>query len=208
MSEWFEIIVLGAIAAFIIMRLFSVLGRKVDVIRTDETSARKTFWNEVSSSSKTVDRSQQQTSVKVPETFPAPPSRLAGLRKQVAQLMSDFHEDDFMYGACQAFVMIFNAYSRCQLATVAHLMNKDIFRSWTKALKSGSDSVRMTLKRVVSAEMRDVVIEGQSVLVTVAFVSEQQKVDPLGPVEEVDDVWIFARDTASQSPDWILVQTA
>lgn len=208
-AEWIEIIVYATVSVVLILRLLGVLGRKVDVKKLTDAPSRTAWWDNVPQ----VEKAQKSykapvTSVILPESFTQIAPGLSRSLKSLQAQIPDFQTFDFLYAASQAFAMIFEAFSQRKLSRVAHLINKEVFQSWASVQKAHLDENPLQLRKVLAAEITAIEVDKSDVAITVGFLSEQQKTNPLGPVEEVEDTWVFARSLTSDSPNWILVQTA
>jgi len=223
MSEGFayiDILFFAMVAAFIALRLRSVLGR-----RTGHERRRSNGWGGARANGQSdnvvnlPDRSQSAT-----ETDRA----IADLddskvKTGLTQLrLADPHFDlhGFLDGAKKAFEMIVDAYAGGNKEALAPLLADDVLAGFTSAIdqrQAAGQTLETQLIAIQGTEVVDAVMLDSRAQVTVRFVSEQVNVlrDSAGNVvdgdpntaEEVVDIWTFERDTRSDDPNWTLVET-
>ncbi|MCB2054166.1 MAG: Tim44 domain-containing protein [Geminicoccaceae bacterium] len=222
MSESFayiDIIFFAMIAAFIALRLRSVLGRKTG--------------NEQQRASRMQRSAESGADKVVPmRTPPPPPVSEDGVIADVADdtvkkglteiRLADpsFDLQSFVEGARSAFAMIIDAYAKGDRQTLQSLLADDVFRSFDAVIAEREENDRTMhceLAEMRTAEVVGARMEGKQARVTMRFVTDQVNVlrdaagevvegDPTGH-EEVVDIWTFARDTRSPDPNWLLVET-
>ncbi len=207
-----EIIFFAMIAAFLVYRLRSVLGR-----RTGEEEQRPNPFLSPSRS----DNAPLTPQVVPMETFsPDEPMSLATALAQIHAADPTFDEKAFIQGARGAFQMIVEAFAKGDAATLRPLLSDDVYDSFVKAIRareSVGETLETSIDRMRETDVTEARLDGGNALLTVTFVSNQINVvrdakgeiidgDPKKPVEVVD-VWTFSRNTRSQSPNWTLVDT-
>jgi predicted lipid-binding transport protein (Tim44 family) len=226
--QFIDIIFFAMIAAFLVLRLRSVLGRRNDT----KTGHRDPFAK--------AERAKEDNVVPLPDlarepavdtgrrTDPsrtdAPASESASLVdqgvQQISRLDSDFNPKEFLIGARAAFEMILNAFAAGDKATLKGMLSAEVYGNFVRAIddrQKAGHTLEDTLVGIKSAEVVEAFLEGRVGHVTVKFVSEQITVtrDSDGQivdgnpntVTEVTDFWTFARDTRSRDPNWDLVAT-
>ena len=223
MSEGFayiDILFFAMVAAFIALRLRSVLGRRTGHERRRSGGFGPARPNGAADNVVSLpDRSTSQAEVE---------ASLAGLsdggvKSGLTQIRLADHRFDlqqFLGGARAAFEMIIEAYAAGDKGTLRPLLADDVYAGFERAIDqrdAAGQSFETQLTavpaaEVVGAEMRDCLAR-----VTVRFKSEQINLlrDAEGKIlegdprtaEEVIDIWTFERDTASPDPNWILVET-
>lgn len=223
MSEGFayiDILFFAMVAAFIALRLRSVLGR-----RTGQERRRTEAYGEVRSngaSDNVVPIGDQGTAM--PTIDHAIDAMGEG---DVKTGLTDIHDADhgfdlreFLSGARLAFEMIVDAYAAGDKTTLRPLLADQVFRGFARAIDE-----RVAIEQSLDTQLLAVndpdVIEAELVdgaaRVTLRFESEQVNVvrdrdgqivegDP-GTAEDVIDIWTFEHDTQSDDPNWILVET-
>jgi predicted lipid-binding transport protein (Tim44 family) len=211
-NELIITLIFAAIAAFVLFKLRSVLGR-----RTGHEQQRDMFGRTESTSDNVVqmpDRGPRET-VDI-----EPNSPIAVGVSDVQAADPTFDPAQFMTGAKAAFEMIINAFAAGDRETLKPLLGPDVFASFEEAIaerERNDQKMELTFLGFKSAEITQVRMNGSEARVTVEFVSEQSSAvtntagavvdgDP-NTVEVVTDVWTFARDTDSRDPNWQLVET-
>ncbi|MBF0373335.1 MAG: Tim44 domain-containing protein [Alphaproteobacteria bacterium] len=216
--QFIDIVFFAMIAAFLVLRLRSVLGRRTGTERQRP---------EPGVGRPTVDRPDNV--VELPDrrrTVPEGPTDaytgtpLAAGISQVRIADPSFSPEPFLQGARGAFEMIVSAYAAGDRATLRPLLANDVMANFEAAIdarEQAGEKLETELVSIKSADLDEVVMEGRTARVTVKLVSEQVNVvrdadgkvvdgDPTR-VAEVTDLWTFARDTGSRDPNWVLVAT-
>ncbi|MDJ0950030.1 MAG: Tim44/TimA family putative adaptor protein [Alphaproteobacteria bacterium] len=221
-----DIIIFAAIAAFIVLRLRSVLGRRTG----NERPPPVTFGRDREASRK--DRDADKKVVNFPETTTRktgmdltyerakPGSALELGLRQIKKADKTFNADEFLTGACAAFEMILEAFAAGDMEPVKTFVAADVYRNFEDAIASREESGETLENTIVGINKSDILearMEGRNALLTTKFVSEQINVvrNSAGEVvdgeedrvSEVTDIWTFMRDTQSRDPNWVLVET-
>ncbi|HEX9767875.1 MAG TPA: Tim44/TimA family putative adaptor protein [Kiloniellales bacterium] len=215
--QFLDIILFAAIAAFLVLRLRSVLGRRSGNERGPKYDPFRKRSAEEGSEDKVIalpDRGAQAESQST-ETSPLE----QGLT-QIKLADRNFDPEGFVGGAKVAFEMIITAFAGGDTKTLRPLLSNDVFEDFSGAIKSRLDkqeTLESTLVGISEAEIIEAELQGKTAFITVKFVSEQINVtrnaagevvegDPSG-VATVTDIWTFARNTRSRDPNWTLVAT-
>jgi predicted lipid-binding transport protein (Tim44 family) len=211
-----DILLFAGIAAFLVFRLRSVLGR-----RTGLEQHRRDPFNPP--------QPPPPGTPAAPAASRAPPRLVAGnggvappATGLAAIHASDpaFAEDAFLKGARSAFELIVNAFAAANKAALQPLLSKDVYDRFAEAIDArlaAKQSLETGLRAIKSAEIVDSSIDSGAALITVKFVSDQTNLtrSPGGAVVEGDpnrveehvDYWSFARPVRSRDPNWTLVAT-
>jgi predicted lipid-binding transport protein (Tim44 family) len=223
MSEGFayiDILFFAMVAAFIALRLRSVLGR-----RTGHERRRTGAFGQPRSNGATdnvvalPDRSGPVGEVDDGIAELADGQLKAGLSR-IRQADQRFDPQAFLAGARGAFEMIVEAYSSGEKDVLRPLLADDVFKGFAGAIdqrKAAGQTLETQLIAIRGAELVDAELRGSNARVGIRFASEQVNVvrdaagtvvegDP-GTAEEVVDIWTFERDTRSADPNWTLVET-
>ncbi|PGH55191.1 translocase [Azospirillum palustre] len=218
-----EIVIFAMIAAFLVYRLRSVLGR-----RTGEERQRSNPFTSAPGAAK------PDNVVPLPErnrTRPdvAPggdvvlsdePLSLAASIDQIRAADPTFDEKHFLEGSKAAFAMIVDAFARGDTATLRPLLADDVYDSFAQVIRdrqAAGEQHEARIEQVREAEVVEAKLDaGRTARVTVRLVSDQVNVvrdrngavvdgDPKALVENTD-VWTFARNLRSRDPNWALVE--
>lgn len=222
MSDGFayiDILFFAMVAAFIALRLRSVLGRRTGHERRRTggwTGARGNAGDNVVA---LPDRAKASADV---ERAIADMSD-EGLKRGVVEIRQadpQFDPKHFLTGARAAFEMIVGAYAAGDKNTLRPLLDEDVFEGFAGAIDQRDNEGQTLETQVVDVRAQEIVeagMIGRRARVTVRFVTEQINAlrDASGTVvdgdpsqsEEVTDLWTFERDTSSDDPNWTLVET-
>ena len=214
----FDIILFAMLAAFLVYRLRSVLGkrtghenRRSDSLSIPEGASETGNDNVVALPDRAPEEEEQDLEAGSPLS--------AGLT-QVRIADPSFEAETFLKGAQSAFEMIINAYAAGDGKTLNTLLSADVYENFASAIRSrelANNSQESTLVGIDNAELLEVEMQGDEALVTVKFVSEQinATIDDNGELVDGDrstivpvtDIWTFSRDTRSSDPNWKLAAT-
>jgi predicted lipid-binding transport protein (Tim44 family) len=223
--QFVDIIFFALVAAFIILRLRSVLGKRTGNERRRDPFAKPPAPAEAPDARRSGDRTGDIVSLPrsdsadaAPAAAPATP--LGAALTQVKLADPSFEEAKFEEGARAAFDYIVSAFAAGERGKLKPLLSEEVYANFDQAItareKDGHKS-ETTVVRIKSADIVEARMEGQSAFVGVKYVSEQINVtrDAEGKVvegnpdriAEATDVWTFARNTRSPDPNWTLVRT-
>lgn len=220
-----DIILFAAIAAFLVLRLRNVLGRRTghdsrpdfDPFKQKQESRGGAGAEE--SDDKVIQlpggRRQEEAAFEADGDDPVS----AGLT-QIRLADRSFDPDGFLQGARAAFEMIVMAFASGDKETLRGLLADEVYADFARAIDQRAEegqSLETTLVNVLEPEIIEAELQGRNAMVTVKLVSEQVNVtrDDEGRIIEGDpsdvvkmtDIWTFARNTRSRDPNWALVAT-
>jgi predicted lipid-binding transport protein (Tim44 family) len=212
--HYFDIILFAMIAAFLVLRLRSVLGR-----RTGQERRRDFIRGPAAASDKVVSLGQRPTlaATRVP---PPPAGTVAGGLAQIAAIDPGFVSTDFLDGARGAFELIVGAFAAGDKQQLRSLLSDDVYASFATAIderQAAGETLETRIAKLKDIDIVDASADAREARVTVKLVSEQTHVlrahdgsvvdgDPQSPIEKTD-FWTFSRDTRSSDPNWQLVAT-
>jgi predicted lipid-binding transport protein (Tim44 family) len=225
--QFIDIILFAMIAAFLVLRLRSVLGRRdgtdgshVDPFRHQQQTGKGDNIVHLP------DRGGQETeqpSGKTSEeaTGGEAETPLAAALTQIKVADPSFDTDGFIAGARAAFEMILDAFTQGNRKALKPMLSGDVFANFDAAIREreeAGESAENNLVGIKKAEITEAAMEGRTAQITVKFVTEQVNVvhdaegrvvdgDP-NEVNVVTDIWTFSRDTTSRDPNWTLVATS
>lgn len=213
--QFIDLIFYAMIAVFLILRLRSVLGRRTG---RDE-------WNKSNSFGKEKQVENKYPHGEANNVLPAGSRTSASNLLEAALIqmrIADpyFNTDSFLHGAQLAFKVIVTAFVKGDRHALQSLLSDSVLSDFNRAIEARAkteESVETQLLGTPSAEIVSAKIEAKMAFVTVHFISEQISVirdrdgniidgDP-NQIIKVEDLWIFARDIQSLSPNWFLVET-
>ena len=187
--EYIDIILLAMIAGFIFLRLRGILGKK-------------TGFEDIKSNF-------QQETVEV------------NTKKNLnSETFDESEKKEFLKGAQIAYETIVTNFSKGKLKDIKSLLDINVYEQFNSALNernSKNYSSETTFVGINSAEIKDHKQNKNMLEVTVEFVSEiiscikdkENKVISGDPekVKKVHDVWKFSKDSRSNNPNWLLIDT-
>jgi predicted lipid-binding transport protein (Tim44 family) len=200
-----ELIILAAIAVFVISRLYAVLGTKTGTEQparrfNKETVTRRAEPQEDEASQADGD---ERPRIRAAFTGPAAPGLEA-----IAAADPQFSPEDFTKGARKAYELTVNAYADGDRDALRSLVDDDVFEAYTQAIaereKAGTEPMRLV--RLRSARIVEASLDASKMArVGVSFESELSDGDTLRSAKEI---WTFKRSVKSQDPNWLLDEVA
>lgn len=204
------------IAAFLGMRLYSVLGRRAE---HEEEIIPNRFEQP--------EREEQQ---KVsPQTLEAPQSEraIAGFPPAIERGLRDIANADrnfdllpFLEGARGAYEMVLEAFWRGDKEELRELCDDDVFESFAGAIderEAAGHVLDNKLIRIEDTTVHSAMLDGKIARIAVRFVSDIASVvrdkdgnviaGSLDDAVESRDIWTFSRDVKSGDPAWLLDET-
>lgn len=192
-----EVLILAAVALFVLWRLYVALGRGGD----ERPMQRPTPAPEQRSGA--------------PEAAPVPPRRndmerpiftgpaAAGL-EEIYNADRSFTAEDFMRGAKAAYQMIVAAYARGDRAALRPLLDDDVYEAWDQAIteRDESGARAFELLRIKRAEIDRADLDEDGIArVSVRYESELGDGETTRTAKEI---WTFKRAVSSSDPNWLL----
>ena len=189
--EYIDIILLAMIAGFIFLRLRGILGKRTGHEENLDSTFPSNFTNEQK------------------------------LEKKIIQ--SNFDDEakkNFLNGAKIAYETIITNFSKGNIKSIKYLLDKKVFEQFNEALKERANKghkSETTFIGISSASIKDHIKENTIIEVSVDFVSEiiscvKDKNNQIlsgdpEKVKKVFDTWKFSKDSRSNNPNWLLVDT-
>ena len=188
--EYIDIILLAMIAGFIFLRLRGILGKKTGF----EKDINANYHQETQ---------EAKPEVKLnPDTF------------------DEMAKKEFLKGAQIAYETIVTNFSNGKLKNIKSLLDLKVYEQFNSALverNSKNYLSETTFIGINSAEIKDHKQNKNMLEVTVEFVSEiiscikdkENKIISGDPekVKKVHDIWKFSKDSRSNNPNWLLIDT-
>lgn len=213
-----DIVLFAMIAAFLILRLRSVLGKH----RNSGEGKSNLGLHTLTQSHKTDKQPAEGDSKEESKTYPQNSEKdkdgvdLA----EIQGAIPGFEKGEFLAGVRAAFEIIVNSFSSGDKEKLAGLLSDEVFNNFSSAI---TDRERLghvsesSLIRIIDTVLLEANISDGSVLLTVKILSEQinatkgeqgEVVDGNPElVLEVADIWTFSKEIESPDPNWRLVAT-
>lgn len=224
--QFFDIIFFALVAAFVILRLRSVLGRRTGNERQRPDPFRPAPPQPVERRPEVLPPGNTSNNPAAnpnpaPPTAPVyAPGSLAGGIAQIKIADPNFDEQEFLKGARAAFEYIVGAYAAGDEEKLKPLLSTEVFDGFKGAIVNRRNAGQVhetTIVRLREVEPTTARMDGVNASITIRYVSEQINVtrDAAGQVvdgdpdriAEVTDAWTYARNTRSSDPNWVLVAT-
>ena len=221
--QFLDIILFGAIAAFLILRLRSVLGRRSGHDQSPKHDPFRDRRKEDSPEDKVIqlpDRTSPGEAEDLAEAGVAAGTPVEQGLTQIKLADRSFDTKGFINGAKAAFEMIVSAFSQGDRKTLRPLLSNDVYDDFNGAItarEERDETLESTLVGISEADIIEAELQGKTAFVTIMFITEQINVtrDAQGEavngdspgVSTVTDIWTFARNTRSRDPNWTLVAT-
>lgn len=211
----FSIVLLAMIAAFLGMRLYSVLGKRTGheqepVLPRERTAASPVRLDE-NDGSQAAAPAPADTSGLVYE-----PAAEAGLRQLLAT-DRNFDAGRFMEGAEAAYRMISEAYWSGDRETLRDLCDDDSYDAFVEAIEAREargEKLENRLIRIDSAKITAVDVARTEARITVRYQADISAITrdadgkliagSMSDASQTDDLWSFRRAVGSRDPNWLL----
>ena len=211
----FAIVLLAMIAAFLGMRLYSVLGKRTGheqepVLPRERAAASPVRLDEKDGSQAGV-AAPADTSGLVYE-----PAAEAGLRQLLAT-DRNFDAGRFMEGAEAAYRMILEAYWKGDRDTLRDLCDDDSYEAFSDAIAAregrgetldnrliGIDSAKITAVELNRSEARVTVRYHADISAVTRDAEGKLIAGSMSDASQTDDLWTFRRQIGSNDPNWVL----
>ena len=207
-----DLVLLGMIAAFLVLRLRSILGRR-DGFEPNQSPARPVGRPAGPIIDGTVEPAAP-AGWAVPDDASAQGQALARMRR----VDRAFGPQHFLTGAEAAFRLIVTKFAAGDRDALRPLLTDETFATFEAAItarEAAGDTQTSEIRAIHSATIEAASLEGTRAEITVRFVSDQisQTLDRDGrhvtgadAVTELRDEWSFVRDLTSSNPAWLLAQ--
>jgi predicted lipid-binding transport protein (Tim44 family) len=212
-----DLVLFGMIAAFLILRLRSILGRRSGFERPPELKPdlrRGLFGGRPVIERKAEPVAEPSATAR---KFPAPGTAAAEAIARMRSVDRNFDPARFLDGAEAAFRKIVAAFAAGERNALRPLLSEDTFRAFDLAIgarEQAGERQRTEIKAMNSVGIEAAELRGSLAEITVRFVSDQinatlgtdgQPVAGTDALTEIRDIWTFEKDLASADPTWRLV---
>lgn len=211
-----EIVILAMIAAFLGLRLYSVLGRRSE--HEEEVIPHRFERTDAPGKPTEQPRAMRQP-VMLRATDDRVPANEEGVRA-IAAADPRFDLLAFLEGAKGAYGMVLEAFWKGDRETLRELTDDDVYESFAGAIaarEEAGETLDNRLIRIEDASVHSAELDGRTARIAVLFVADIAAVtrDKDGTVVagslddaiESRDIWTFSRNVDAASPDWVLDET-
>jgi predicted lipid-binding transport protein (Tim44 family) len=213
-----EIVILAMIAAFLGLRLYSVLGRRAEH-EEEPIPGRLDGQQSTPPRVRTAEAPAPALGQRLQPLQPAAPSVERGLR-EIGTADRRFDAFAFVEGARSAYRMVLEAFWRGDKDELRQLCDGDVYESFASAIdarQAAGEVLENRLVRIEDSTITDAEYNAPMARISVRFRSDIATVTrdadghmiagSLNDAIESIDVWTFVRNTQSPDPDWILEGT-
>jgi len=213
-----DIVLFAMIAAFLILRLRSVLGKHRNSGEGKSNLGLHALTQTQKTDKTTTEPDSNEESKGEPKNTEED-SGGADLVK-IQKVIPSFEQLEFLAGVRAAFEIIVNSFASGDKDKLAGLLSDEVFNNFSSAItdreKKGYVS-ESSLIRIIDTVLLEASISDGAALLTVKILSEQinaikgeegEVVDGNPDlVMEVADIWTFSKEMESPDPNWRLVAT-
>jgi predicted lipid-binding transport protein (Tim44 family) len=220
-----EIVILAMIAAFLGLRLYSVLGRRAE--HEEEPIQGRFDANSGTGGAplapaprQPVDRQQPQNPLLRQRDLPAVTASVERGMRAIAAADRQFDGFAFVDGARNAYRMILEAFWRGDKDELQQLCDRDVYEGFAASIAArlaAGETLDNRLVRIEEATIVGASFDAPVARVTVRFRSDIAAVTrnaeghvvagSLDDAVEAIDIWSFSRNVSSSDPDWLLDET-
>ncbi|HWD26720.1 MAG TPA: Tim44/TimA family putative adaptor protein [Rhizomicrobium sp.] len=219
-AQYLEILFLAVVAAGILFRLYTVLGR-----RTGHEPPPEPFRLSSGEPQTAPKETPPKDALLPPQGGggelppPSDPAARGLLDIKLADRM--FETDHFLAGAKSAYETIVTAFARGDRAALKPLLSTEVFAAFEQVIAAREvkgQHVEFTFVGFKDVKIVHAALKNRAAEVTVAIGAQfiSATLDAGGAVIEGDtksvrdvtDVWTFCRDTKARDPNWLLVATS
>ena len=217
-----DLIFFVLVAAFLIIRLRSVLGKRTG----NEKKPKDVFMYQdttLASNKKKVLGNKQTIKTKLNDNLSV--NKEINLKQNSAlekiyYFDKKFSPQKFISGAKLAYEKIIKCYSKGEISKIKNLLSNNVFSIFSKEIKSRTKKkyiLEHTLVSIKSADIENVNFKSSIADIVVKFISEQVNLlkNEKGKIlkgndeyiEDHTNYWTFSKDLKSSNPNWKLVVT-
>ena len=199
-SSWIEIVLLAMLAAFIGLRLVSVLGKR--------TGHERAVGDAFRPGAAEITAPSQRSATKLGSAVTVPSGTDGNLLPALQSIVDadpEFNPERFVTSARAAYGMILAAFWASDSRGLEGLVSDEIGENFASAI-GDRDGARLAnhLDGIDSAAITNAEMIGQMAEVTVRF---NARVTIAGAATSTTDIWTFSRHIGSREPAWLLIAT-
>ena len=200
---YFDILIFGVIAVFLILRLKNILGTKTDANNQDINN--------------------RETSKNFSNIVPFKEKKENGDLKEIEKILKvdpQFQVDDFLSGSKTFFKMVLESFANGNVDNIEPYLKTSVLKSFKIAINERikeKETEIIELSSIKKNEIISVSLTKTSIKISVFFetlqiralMNKDSKVIDGDKDNEilVKDEWVFERKINSDNPNWVLVET-
>ncbi len=210
-----DLILFGMIAAFLVLRLRSILGRRTGFERPPQQAYTPPQGRPAGAP--VIDGRPEPTAEPVNRNLPDPTSPIGLALTRMKGVDPSFDPTGFLRGAEQAFRIIVTAFAAGDRTNLRALLADDTYAAFEQVIaarETEGQTQISEIRSIQSTAINAAELVGSVATVTVLIVSDQVNLtndkngNPIAGAEavtEISDLWSFERDLAQPDPTWRLV---
>jgi len=207
-----DLVLLGMIAAFLVLRLRSVLGKRTGFEREGAPTPRPA----AAGLGRIIDVKPEPAADRPSRVIPERTSPIGATLAQIQAMDGSFSPTRFLDGAEHAFRLIVLAFAKGDRSALRPLLPGSLMEVFDNAIterEAAQHTQHTTLHSIRSTAFEAATLEGQRADIAVRFVSDQvsytndsagQTLIGTEALTEITDVWTFERELGSRDPSWRL----
>ncbi|MDQ2801917.1 MAG: Tim44/TimA family putative adaptor protein [Pseudomonadota bacterium] len=213
-----DLVLFGMVAAFLVLRLRSILGRRTGFERQQQPYQPPADQPSPGApASPVIEGHAEPVGAAAGRPMPEPASPVGQTLGRMRTVNRSFDPAGFLDGAEKAFRIIVAAFAAGDRASLRNLASDDVYGAFEQAItareQAGNTQVS-EIRGITSATIEGAELRGTVAQVTVRLVSDQvsltkdqrgQPVAGTDAVTEIADIWTFERDLTSRDPTWRLM---
>ena len=209
-----DLILFGMIAAFLVLRLRSILGRRTGFERPPQPYQPPPA---ASGATPIIEGRAEHPAPAAKRPVPDPASQLGQTLSRMRAVDRRFDPSGFLDGAEKAFRIIVSAFASGDRATLHNLLAEETYRGFDAAIaarEAAGQTQVSEIHGVPGVAIESAELNGSLASIGVRFVSDQvslvrdkegHPVTGTDAVTEITDIWTFERDLSTRDPAWRLV---
>ena len=209
-----DLVLFGMIAAFLVLRLRSILGKRTGLERQAPPVQPAPVRP---AAGPIIDAKAEPQAAAAPQTVPEPTSRSGQALARMREQDPNFDPARFLAGAEQAFKMILGAFAAGDRVALRPLLADETYAAFEQAISAREKAGETQVSEVKSMQhlsIDDAELKGRVGSVTARIVSDQisytkdkngRPLTGTDAVTEITDLWTFERDLSQPDPTWRLV---
>jgi len=209
-----DLILFGMIAAFLVLRLRSILGRRTGFERPPQPYQPPAG---PSGPAPVIDGRVEPPAATAARPVPDAASPTGQALGRMRAIDRGFDPAAFLDGAEKAFRIIVGAFASGDRGTLRGLLSEETYRGFEQAVaarEAAGQTQVSDIHAIHSATIEAAELRGTVASIAVRFVSDQvsltrdkdgHPVTGMDAVTEITDIWSFERDLSTRDPAWRLV---
>ncbi len=212
-----EIVLLAMVAAFLGLRLYSVLGRRAE--QEEESVPQRFDSDDKAAGTQLPATPSLSVAPRPPELEGVMPAVERGLR-EISAADRNFDLAQFLEGARSAYRMVLEAFWQGDRDTLRDLCDDDVYAGFVSAIdarEAAGETLENALIRIEETRVHSASLDGRMARIALLFVADVAAVTrdkdgnviagSLDDAIESRDVWTFARNISARDPNWQLDET-